>query len=102
MSSSAGNLVLRSHMLEESSEMLQAFCFRRICGFKPTVSEDSTTSVMENVSRAMTLPETAKEVEQLTQQLNSIIKEVDITMQAQPNPTNKVSYWLFLLASEDA
>ncbi|VDP05666.1 unnamed protein product, partial [Heligmosomoides polygyrus] len=68
----------------------------RICGFKPTVSEDSTTSVMENVSRAMTLPETAKEVEQLTQQLNSIIKEVDITMQAQPNPTNKVSYWLFL------
>ncbi|WKY01782.1 hypothetical protein Q1695_015639 [Nippostrongylus brasiliensis] len=61
----------------------------RICGFKPTVSEDATASVMESVNRAMTLPETAKEVEQLTQQLNNIIKEVDATMQAQPNPTNK-------------
>ncbi|KAK5971782.1 CCR4-NOT transcription complex subunit [Trichostrongylus colubriformis] len=61
----------------------------RICGFKPTISEDTSASVMETVSRAMTLPETAKEVEQLTQQLNSIIKEVDITMQAQPNPSNK-------------
>ncbi|PIO68523.1 hypothetical protein TELCIR_09689 [Teladorsagia circumcincta] len=61
----------------------------RICGFKPTISEDTSTSVMETVSRAMTLPETAKEVEQLTQQLNSIIKEVDVTMQAQPNLSNK-------------
>ncbi|XGW14420.1 hypothetical protein V3C99_000603 [Haemonchus contortus] len=61
----------------------------RICGFKPTINEDTSGSVMETVSRAMTLPETAKEVEQLTQQLNSIIKEVDITMQAQPNPSNK-------------
>ncbi|EYC32927.1 hypothetical protein Y032_0002g514 [Ancylostoma ceylanicum] len=61
----------------------------RICGFKPTISDEASATMMETVNRAMTLPETAKEVEQLTQQLNSIIKEVDITMQAQPNPTNK-------------
>ncbi|KJH45201.1 CCR4-Not complex component, Not1 [Dictyocaulus viviparus] len=61
----------------------------RICGFKPTINDESTISMVETVNRAMSLPETVKEVEQLTQQLNSIIKEVDITMQAQPNPSNK-------------
>ncbi|RCN36011.1 hypothetical protein ANCCAN_18127, partial [Ancylostoma caninum] len=66
--------------------------YSRICGFKPTISDEASATMMETVSRAMTLPETAKEVEQLTQQLNSIIKEVDITMQAQPNPTNKSIY----------
>lgn len=89
MSSSAGNLDIYDKIMAKI-EKKYVSVYSRICGFKPTISDETSATMMETVSRAMTLPETAKEVEQLTQQLNSIIKEVDITMQAQPNPTNKV------------
>uniref|UniRef100_A0A158PCA6 DUF3453 domain-containing protein n=1 Tax=Angiostrongylus cantonensis TaxID=6313 RepID=A0A158PCA6_ANGCA len=72
----------------------------RICGFKPTISDETTASMMETVNRAMAMPDSVKEVEQLTQQLNSIIKEVDITMQAQPNPSNKVSRMIDVLLQD--
>uniref|UniRef100_A0A1I7X8P1 CCR4-NOT transcription complex subunit 1 n=1 Tax=Heterorhabditis bacteriophora TaxID=37862 RepID=A0A1I7X8P1_HETBA len=57
----------------------------RICGFKPTVADE----IITEGGRPMQLPESAKEVEQLTAQLNHIIKEVDHTMQLQPNVNNK-------------
>lgn len=60
----------------------------RICGFKSTISEEAVT----DQARPIQLNENdqARVTEHLTSQLNMIIKEVDTTMNAQPNVGNKV------------
>lgn len=63
----------------------------RICGFKPTITDDSSSSD----NRVVGMPDNEKQCEQLVGQLNNIIKEIDITMASQPNVTNKVSFCLF-------